>query len=107
MTYICKFWKNSWGLDQKIYITYIWKYVTCGQRLTSLDKETRDKRQGGEIMSSKYDDLPCVFWLARNAYGKSMLTYEEYEEYLRIWNDEMSEFVRGLVRGVVRGCISV
>lgn len=47
-----------------------------------------------------YDDLPCVFWIARVKYGKKDLRFEEYEKYLEEWNS-YAYVTRCLVRGYV------
>ena len=47
-----------------------------------------------------YDDLPCVFWIAKVKYGKKELRFEEYEKYLNEWNS-YSYVTRCLVRGYV------
>lgn len=47
-----------------------------------------------------YDDLKCVFWLARVMDGKKELRFEEYQKYLDEWN-EYTEMTRCLVRRAV------
>jgi hypothetical protein len=47
-----------------------------------------------------YDDLPCVFWIAKVKYGKNELRFEEYEKYLQEWNS-YAYVTRCLVRSYI------
>lgn len=44
-----------------------------------------------------FDELPCVFHLANVLHNKTRLTYDEYNEYLKIWN-EMTEDMKKTVK---------
>ena len=47
-----------------------------------------------------YDELPCVFWLARVRDGKKELRFEEYQKYLEEW-ESSSYITKCIVKGYV------
>ena len=53
-----------------------------------------------DIVKKMYDDLPCVFWLARVRDGKKELRFEEYQKYLEEWENS-SYITKCIVKGYV------
>ena len=48
-----------------------------------------------------FDELPYVFQLAKVAHEKTTLTYDEYNMYLKIWND-MSDDMKKAVKSLTK-----
>lgn len=48
-----------------------------------------------------FDELPYVFRLANVMHNKTTLTYDEYNMYLKIWN-EMTEDMKKTVKSLTK-----
>lgn len=48
-----------------------------------------------------YEELPCVFWVARVKYGRTYITHEEYMRYKEEW-EGYSVPLKGVIWGYVQ-----